>query len=247
MTAVIIDDELRAREVLNNLLIQHCPNIEVLALCEDAISGVEAIKQCKPDIVFLDVKMPDYNGYEIIDFFEEINFKIIFITAYDKYALKAFEVSATDYLLKPIEVERLKAAVSKVNNQITDTQDLTQLKRLAQNLKESNQKYMYVDRGFTHFFMIADIIAVEAQRSYSTFKLSNGKQVTVSKNIKTVDIELSEFPNFLRTHRSWIVNLNNVKSYSKTVMHIVLKDDIIARLSRPYKPKFEAAVYKDLP
>jgi two-component system LytT family response regulator len=239
MKAIIIDDEYSAREVLHELLKRHCPEIEVSTTCEDVISGVEAIKLHQPDLVFLDVKMPDYNGYEIIDFFEEIPFKIIFITAYDKYALKAFEISATDYLLKPLEIERLKIAVQKASDQILIKQDLAELKKLAENLKESNQKYTYSDKGLTHYFMVADIIAIEAQRSYSTFKLTNGKQITVSKNIKAIHAELADSNKFFRTHRSWIVNLEHVISYSKSAMHITLSEAVIARLSRPYKVGFE--------
>jgi two-component system LytT family response regulator len=186
--------------------------------------------------------MPDYNGYEIVSFFENIDFNIIFITAYDKYALKAFEISATDYLLKPIEIVRLKSAVERASKQLVTKQNIAELQKLAINLKKSNQKYAYTDRGMTHYIMVSEIIAIEAQRSYSTFRLVNNKQITVSKNIKTVSSELSNFTHLVRTHRSWIVNIDHIISYSKTNMTIVMVEDITAKLSRAYKDAFQANI-----
>ena len=114
MKAIIIDDEEAARSVLSNLLKRTCPQVEILELCENVPEGVKAIHKHKPDLVFLDVEMPDYAGYELVDFFDEVNFKIIFATAYDQYALKAFEVHAVDYLLKPFSQERFDQAIEKI-------------------------------------------------------------------------------------------------------------------------------------
>lgn len=238
MKAIIIDDEISARELLLELLKRHCPTIQVMDACEDLTTGVAAIKKHNAELVFLDVKMPMYNGYEIVDFFEQIDFNIIFITAYDQYALKAFEISATDYLLKPIEIARLKTAVAKATEQHAAKQSMDQLHKLSQNLKKSNQKYKYSDRGLTNYIMVADIICVEAQRAYSTFSLVNGKQITVSKNVKTISEELEEFSQLLRTHRSWIVNLDHVINYSKTNLTISMANNIEAKISRPNKTEF---------
>ena len=113
--AILVDDEESARDVLENLLRRFCPEIDLLDKCNNVEQAVESIKQHKPNLVFLDIEMPNYAGYELVDFFTEIDFEIIFVTAYDQYAIKAFEVSAVDYLLKPIEIERLKESVSRVS------------------------------------------------------------------------------------------------------------------------------------
>jgi two-component system LytT family response regulator len=108
--AIIVDDEESARDVLQNLLLLFCPNVEVVAKCENVLKAVDAINKEQPDLVFLDIEMPNYAGYEIVNFFDKINFEIIFVTAYDQYAVRAFEVAAIDYLLKPIDIDRLKAS-----------------------------------------------------------------------------------------------------------------------------------------
>jgi len=110
LKAIIVDDESSARELLQELIKSYCPEIDIVASFKNLETAVDHIRMDKPDIVFLDVEMPQYSGYEILDFFDQIDFNIIFVTAYDKYAIKAFEVSALDYLLKPVEIERLKSA-----------------------------------------------------------------------------------------------------------------------------------------
>jgi two-component system LytT family response regulator len=112
--AILVDDEEGARDVLANLLLRFCPNVELLAKCSNIPEAVEQIKSLQPDLVFLDIEMPNYAGYEIVNFFEKIDFEIVFVTAYDQYAIRAFEIAALDYLLKPIDIERLKLAVERV-------------------------------------------------------------------------------------------------------------------------------------
>ena len=117
--AILVDDEESARDVLENLLKRFCPEVELLAKCTNVEQAVASIRELQPDLVFLDIEMPNYAGYEIVKFFPEINFELIFVTAYDKYAIRAFEVSAVDYLLKPIDIDRLKNAVSRVMKQLS--------------------------------------------------------------------------------------------------------------------------------
>lgn len=112
--AIIVDDEESARDVLENLLLRFCPEVTLVAKCSHVEEAVQTIKNTQPHLVFLDIEMPNYAGYEITEFFDELPFDIIFVTAYNQYALRAFEVSATDYLMKPIDIERLKEAVQKV-------------------------------------------------------------------------------------------------------------------------------------
>ena len=119
--AIIIDDEDRARNTLASFIKQFCPEVEIIASVANVPAGVIAINQHRPQLVFLDIEMPEYNGFELLNFFRDVDFEIIFVTAYHEYTLKAFEVSAVDYLLKPVDIDKLKAAVEKavtfLNNQ----------------------------------------------------------------------------------------------------------------------------------
>ena len=111
---IVVDDEESARDVIKNLLVRFCPDIEIVDICTSVPEAVESIKIHKPQLVFLDIEMPNYAGFEIVNFFEEVNFEIVFLTAYEQYAIKAFEISAIDYLLKPISFARFSRAISKV-------------------------------------------------------------------------------------------------------------------------------------
>src|SRR3989338_4013155 len=127
LKAILIDDEESARNVLSNLMARFCPEVNILQTCANVTEAIDAINTHQPDVVFLDIEMPNYSGFELVNFFEKVNFEIVFVTAYDKYAIKAFEVSAVDYLLKPIEIDRLKQAVERL---ITKT-----------NLKNSSKNF----------------------------------------------------------------------------------------------------------
>ena len=116
MRALIVDDEAKARSVLKELLAEFGTTIEVVAMADDIPSAVKAIHQHKPEVVFLDIEMPGYNGFQLLEFFDKINFKIVFTTAYSEYAVQAFEISAVDYLLKPIQISQLERTIGKLQN-----------------------------------------------------------------------------------------------------------------------------------
>ncbi len=118
LKAIITDDEQSAQEVLETLLLKYCPNIEIVAICNNLTETVDAIRMNKPDVVFLDIEMPEYAGYEIVNFFDKIDFHIVFVTAYHQYAVKAFEISALDYLLKPIENRPIKENGRSINRNV---------------------------------------------------------------------------------------------------------------------------------
>ncbi|WP_051473728.1 LytR/AlgR family response regulator transcription factor [Aquimarina macrocephali] len=138
--AILVDDEQRARNVLSNLIKRCDLNIDVLAQCSCLEDAVEEIKELQPDVVFLDVQMPNYAGYEIANFFEEMNFDIIFVTAFDEYAIKAFELSAIDYLVKPIDRRRLIAAVEKLQSKIEKQKKIQDYQVLLNTIKEKEFK-----------------------------------------------------------------------------------------------------------
>jgi two-component system LytT family response regulator len=242
--AILVDDEESARDVLENLLRRFCPEIDLLDKCSNVVDAVESIKKHQPDLVFLDFEMPKYSGIEIVNFFDTIPFEIVFFTAYDKYALKAFEVSAIDYLLKPIDIDRLKSSIEKVIQKVDLKQNNTQLKVLSETLKtnEVSQIILY-DKGHQQVISLTDIIAVEAFESYSTFHTTQGKY-TASKNLKHFERLFDEVHFLNRVHKSWIVNLNFIQNYSKTDLVINLETGIIAKLSKYKKAEFEQLLHQ---
>ena len=238
--AIIVDDEDGARNVLKNLLARTSPEVEVISLCQNVPDAVEEIKKLQPDVVFLDVEMPDYAGYELVQFFDKINFKIIFVTAYDKYAIKAFELSAIDYLLKPINRLRLVEAIDKLKTQLNSENITDDYQNLLESLEEKKfQKIVIPELNTKKIILLNDIIGIEAQRAYSTIYISNKKPLIVSKNLGYFESVLPEDHHFFRTHRSWIVNLRKIESYSKSQGNISLEAGIVAKLSKHRFEEFE--------
>jgi two-component system LytT family response regulator len=217
-TCIIIDDEPRARSLLKTMIEQYCTQLKVLALCEDLPAGVKAIHKFTPELVFLDIEMPGHSGLEILDFFnpEEVQFRIIFTTAYSEYALQAFRFSAIDYLLKPIKSNQLEEAINRFVNNFKQSQAL-QLKVLQQNLNARTNwqhKRITLSTGQgMHFLNPADVVVIKGESSYSNFFLANGNRLLVSKNLKHFEELFVSIPVFHRCHKSFIVNLLHVKRY----------------------------------
>lgn len=238
----MVDDEESARDVLQNLLLRFCPQVELVAKCSHVEEAVNTIKAEKPDLVFLDIEMPNYAGYEIIGFFNEINFEIIFVTAYDQYAVRAFEIAAIDYLLKPIDIQRLKLAVERVLKQKNIELQAERLSLLSNTLKNKQLKNIIIsDKGQQNVIAIESIIAIEAQESYCTI-YSTEKTVTASKNLKHFETVLGELPGFFRAHKSWLINIKHIVNYSKSELEIKLSSNIKAKLSKYKKTEFEMAL-----
>ncbi len=238
--AIIVDDERSAREILSGLLVRYCPQINIVEKCKGLKEAVEAIKKQKPSLVFLDIEMPNYAGYEIVSFFEEIDFEIIFVTAYDQYALKAFEISAVDYLLKPVTIERLKLSVDRFVEKQKLTNSHKSYTALKENINNSKlSKIVIPHLGSQKIIPISTILAFEAKEAYSTIHLLNGERYMVSKNLKHFENLLDENGDFFRSHKSWLVNIGRVKTYSKSKLTITLESDLVCKLSKYKKPNFE--------
>lgn len=239
MKVVIVDDEQSARDILSNLLLRFCEDIEIVGIFSNVEEAVVGIKEKQPDLVFLDIEMPNYAGYEIVQFFEEVNFEIIFITAYDKYALRAFEVSAVDYLLKPIDIDRLKLAVKKASEKVGLKQHAEKYQLLQSTLKTNELKNIIIfEKGMQFILALDTIIAVEAQESYC-YIYTTLKKYMVSKNLKHFENILTTDQRFLRIHKSWIISKNHIEKYSKTDLLIILTNGIQAKLSKYKKVEFE--------
>ena len=239
--AIIVDDEASARNILSSLILKFHPEIEIVEQCLDVEEAVESIRKNKPDLVFLDIEMPNYAGYEITSFFEQVNFDIIFVSAYDQYAIKAFEVSAVDYILKPIDLDRLKQAIQKFILKSANSDTSINYQILMDNLATNTiTKIVVPHKGDQKVISVNEIIAIEANESYSIIYTSDSKKYMISKNLKHFESLFDQVNHFFRSHKSWIVNIDYLKRYSKTNLTIMLEQEIIAKLSKYKKHEFES-------
>lgn len=218
MKAIIIDDEQRARISLEVILNEFYPTVTVIASCENLPEGVKAIRKLQPDIVFLDIEMPEYNGLEIHNFLDEseLNFELIFTTAYQEHALKAFKLNAKDYLLKPINPEELIETLDRIKK----------LREIQLNvIGNSSLDKIAVPSGNNLLFVETnEIIYIKGEGAYSEIFLKNQKSILVSKNLKVFDEILSQNDNFIRVQKSYIVNYDCITSINKTnggTLHLI--------------------------
>lgn len=216
MKAIIIDDEKRARVSLALLLQEYCPQITVVAECENLPEGVKAIRKLQPDLVLLDIEMPGHSGLELLDFFDEndVNFSIIFTTAYNEYALQAFKFSAVDYLLKPINPEQLTEAISRLEKQ---KQKVANYKLLKETINQDSLTKIAVPSGNTLIFIDTTKISyIKGEGAYSEVFCNNGTKHLVSRNLKNFEDILCLDTRFMRVHKSYIVNFEQVVAYNKS-------------------------------
>jgi len=227
INCILVDDEKSARDSLNFLLEENCPQVKILAQCKSAAEGITTIKLLKPDLVFLDVEMPNGTGFEMLQQFSEINFEVIFATGFDKYALKAFKFSALDYLMKPVVADELITAVTRFENRKNKTDSNVQLNLLLSNLKNIKggiHKIAIPSTDGLLLLEIKEIVRLEADRNYTIFFTMNGKH-TVSKSLGEYEELLSE-NNFFRIHQSHLINLNHAKKYVRGEGgYVVMNDD----------------------
>ncbi|UMB59114.1 LytTR family DNA-binding domain-containing protein [Lutibacter sp. A80] len=217
MKVLIIDDEKRSRHLLSNLIVEHCSDILEIQEAQDLASGVALIKVTNPDIVFLDIEMPNQSGLEILEYFpDNIDFKIIFVTAYNQYAIEAFKMSAIDYLLKPLDVLELKEAISKAQEAITASNLNGQLNQLRKSLKQLSvdKIALEIPKGIL-FTSHKDILYFEADGMYTNVQLTTGKQKTICKPLKHFVQQLANNSMFFKCHRSYLINLKYVDELVK--------------------------------
>ncbi len=212
--SIVIDDEPMARKLLIQMIEEFCPEVKVMSSCENLPDGIKAIKKHAPHLVFLDIEMPGYNGLEILDFFneEEVNFSIIFTTAYSQFALKAFKLSAIDYILKPIDPIELQDAVKRYGK-VKLNQNYLLLKEMVES--KVLKKIAIQHNNVMKFLELDDILYLNADGSYTHFFLKNGTTVMSSKNLKTYEDMLAMNNNFIRAHKSYILNIDFVTDIDK--------------------------------
>ena len=217
MNTILIDDEEGGRTVLKSLLNKYHPKINVVAQAANGIEGAEQIKIHQPDFVFLDVDMPLCDGFEMLNKMDNIDFEIVFTTAYNEYAIKAFKYSAFDFLLKPVVLEELNATIYRLQNKLTNRKNSDQVKDLLKILKGNQQGIKKIAINSHEGFEIIDtdnIILLEAEGSYTRFYLKNNSQYLSSNGIGEYE-DLLDANLFIRIHKSFIININEVKKYIK--------------------------------
>lgn len=241
MEIVIIDDEARARKSIADILKYHSLNIEVVAEADGVKTGIEAIKKHKPDLVLLDIDMPDGTGFDLLKAMDYIDFKIIFITAYQEFAVKAFEFSAIDYILKPADPKKLLDAISKAQQLVEQENINLRLNALFANLDNVNpnsKKLVLKTTEKIYLISTADIIRCEADMGYTQFYMADGKNILVSKTLKDFEALLDGL-GFFRIHQSHMINLKFIDYYDKTDGgSIKMKDRSMLPLSRRKKESF---------
>lgn len=219
LRAILIDDENECLDSLSFDLKSHCPQVDIIEKCKGGKDGVKAIHRHKPDLVFLDIDMPFINGFDVLEMVPNIDFEVIFTTAYDKYALQAFKISAVDFLLKPIDTKELKESITKVELLKEKGNAQKQISFLIQQLKdlESNnvKKIALPTFDGLEFINLEDIIYCQSDGAYSNVYFTDGTKLYISKTLRYLESALCDF-HFFRVHNSFIINLHYIKKYSKT-------------------------------
>lgn len=236
--AVIIDDEKASRETLRGLINRYCSNVEIVAEAESVNSGLDIIKMYTPELVFLDVQMPDGSGFRLLEQLNDIGFEVIFTTAFDQYAIKAIKYSALDYLLKPIIPDDLIKAIEKFKQRKTIGRVEENVRTLLENLQSKSQEpkkiVLNTSEGM-HIVMVDDIVRCMSDDCYTHFFFKDGKRIIISRTLKDNE-ELLNSKDFIRPHKSHLINLKYIKSFVRNDGgYIVMQDNTQIPVSRRKK------------
>ncbi len=239
INAIIIEDEVNSRDLLQQMLEEYCEDVNLLGLAQDVSSGIELIKKTNPDIVFLDIEMPGGNGFDILDVFNAPKFKVIFTTGYNHYAIKAIKYAALDYLLKPINLRELRQALEKAKNSSNAYQNsLSFFKNNVTKEPEEIDQIVVSDNKTHQVIKISDIVFIEAHRSYAIFHLDNSQKLTTAYPLQYYEGILPE-DCFFRIHKSYLVNcLNVVKLESGRGGAVHLSGGVVLPVAFRRKPAF---------
>lgn len=238
LKAIIVDDELSGIEVLEYALKKHCPEIDVVHSFSSSPEALDSIPAIMPDVLFVDVEMPQLNGFELVEKLASLNIQVIFTTAYNEFALKAFRVSALDYLLKPVDVDELKAAVAKLKSiSKPDNQAMDALLDYIKGQKQINKISVSTDKGI-HFIETSDVLYCLSTGPYTVFYLTAGQEVVCSKSIGEYEKILSD-KGFYRIHNSSLINVNHLKRFVRSDGgYVEMSDGKTLTVSRRKKDEF---------
>jgi len=235
LTTIIIDDEEDSVNLLRIQLKKHCPQVGSIYTFTSPLKALQEIGMLKPDLIFLDIEMPELNGFQFLEKLFPITFNVVFITAYNEFAIKAFRFSALDYLVKPVYIEDLIEAVKKAENhnkphdeQIGLVQNQLKTKLLDKIAVSSLNGIVFIN--------LQDILYVEASNNYSILVLASAEKIIISKTLKDVQ-EVLENGSFFRIHRQYIINLNKVKLFNRNDCVLTMENDKQLQVARIQKDK----------
>jgi two-component system LytT family response regulator len=232
--ALVIDDEKSSRDILEWQVAKHCPSVKIMASVSSSLDAVEVISKLEPQLVFLDIQMPEINGFELLEKLSPINFEVIFTTAFNEYAVKAFKYGAMDYLLKPIDMEELKTAVNKVEQKINEAT------KVSADLPPHPGKRMALTTSNSLIFIDPEnIIYCEGKSNYTYFHLNTAeKKILISRTLKEIEEILVSF-NFFRIHNSYLINMKYAKEYVRgSGGYVVMHNQAHLTVARSRKDEF---------
>jgi len=228
LRTIIIDDEAHQRLTIEKMVGLYCPDVELIGKADGVKSGMDLIKKTKPDLVLLDIKMDDGTGFDLLDQLHTIDFKVIFITAFDQYAVKAFKFSALDYLLKPLDPDELAKAVERARETV-QKDFMAQLENLREHLSlehKSGKKIIIKTFDNIHLVPVNEILYCESDNSYTTVCLVNQERIITSSYLKDYEDMLAD-SGFFRVHKSFLINLKTIRRFEKSEGgYVVLEGDV---------------------
>jgi len=247
LKAAIIDDEASGRETLKALLSRHCPDVDVIGQGDSVKAARKLLKEVKVDLLFLDIEMADGTGFDVLSGMENADFDVVFVTAYNQYAMKAIKFYALDYILKPVNVKELKTAVgralsNKTNQVYYDKMQMEAARSMASPINGIDNTIAFPTIDGLEFHKVSDIIRCQAAESYTELFLSDGSRFVVSRNISEVE-EMFEGNRFFRIHKSHLINLSHIKKYTKgRGGTVLLSDGSEVEVARRKKDDFLTAI-----
>jgi two-component system LytT family response regulator len=240
---VLVEDEKKSREVLQKMLEKHCPDVQLLGSASSVTEGVEMIRSQKPELVFLDIELTDGTGFDVLEKVKDQQFDVVFATAYDQYAIKAIKFSAIDYLLKPYDIDELKAAVKKIADKKAQhaAPNLDNIKFLLDNFKKQDENYNKITLPTGNAYeivQIKDIVRCEADGSYTNFYLSDKRHFMVTQNLKHYE-DILPGDKFLRVHHAHLINMDHVVRFLKEDSgYAIMSDGSKIEISRRKREQF---------
>lgn len=246
ITALLIDDDDNLRSGMKSLLLRYAPEIQIIGEANSVKTGVEAMENLQPQVVFLDIQMTDGTGFDVLEQIAQRNGKstshIVFITAHEQYAIKAFRFSALDFLLKPVDPEELQKVIEKIKNVLVKNDDYSHIDLLLENIRKKVDNFKRIalsNSDGIHLFEVSDIIRCESEDNYTKFFIKNSKPILISRTLKEYEELLTEH-GFERIHQSHLINIAYLKSYiKKDGGYVVMADDSNLPISQRKKDRLQ--------
>jgi two-component system LytT family response regulator len=238
LKTIIIEDNLLNQKQLSRLIREYCPEVQVLATASTVEEAVSSIRDHSPDFIFLDVILPDGNGFDVLNYFNPMPFKVIFVSGHIKYAYEAIKFHAVDFLSKPVKIQDLIDAVKLIAEKDLNDAYRLSIDHAKRQFEDPSRMILHEVSGFT-VIETDEIIKLEANGNYTDFYLTGGRKLTYCRILKDFEVLLQSHSNFMRVHKSFLINLNHVRSYSKQG-EIKLTDEATANLGDKYRNRFKA-------